>query len=172
MQTLTKVYRRTLLAMPRLPDSPLPPHVHAIRKRVERYATVLDSGIGIPGTRFRIGLESLIGMVPVVGDAIGLLLGGWLILEGSRAGAPPRLLLRMAGNTLLDALAGMVPVVGDLFDFAFKSNRANARLLGAHLDRLEGRPPRSRRWLGALLMVGLLVIVGFAGYGLWTLLRG
>lgn len=159
-----------------MPKPALPPsseRIAATRRRVDRYSTLLDSGIGIPGTRFRIGLESVIGVIPVVGDIIGLLLGGWLLLEGSRVGASPALLLRMAGNVLLDALAGMVPVVGDVLDFAFKSNSLNARLLGEHLDRLEGRPRlRSRRWLGALLVAGLLLIVGLAGYGIWALLRG
>ncbi len=156
-----------------MPKPELPPsyaRIAATRRRVDRYARLLDSGIGIPGTRFRIGLEPVIGVIPVLGDIVGLLLGAWLLLEGSRVGASPALLLRMAGNVLLDALVGMVPVIGDVLDFAFKSNSRNARLLGEHLDRLEGRP-RSRRWLGAILVAGLLVVAGLAGYGIWTLIR-
>src|SRR3546814_1348858 len=96
------------------------------------------SGIGVPGTRWQIGIEALIGLIPGVGDLAGALLGGWLVVEAMRLRAPGRLLAKMIGNVLFDALLGIVPVLGDLADFVFKSNRSNLQLLDAHLGEQLG----------------------------------
>ena len=141
--------------------------IQAARERLERLAWLLDGCIEVPGTRWRIGVESILGMVPVVGDALGLLAGGAIMYEAMRLGAPGKLQARMAGNLLIDTLAGSVPVAGDLFDFAFKANRRNAELLRRHLDQIEGvvdsRHGRHLRLsrLGWLLAV-LAVVVGAA----------
>ncbi|MFP5305811.1 MAG: DUF4112 domain-containing protein [Gammaproteobacteria bacterium] len=140
-----------------------------VRRRAELLSRLLDSAVAIPGTRFRIGLDALIGLIPGIGDALGVIIGAWFLLEGARAGAPPALLARMLGNLLVDLLAGFVPVVGDIADAWFKANRRNARLLGEHLDRLEGRPP-ARSWTGYLLGAALLVGAALAMYGGWTLI--
>jgi hypothetical protein len=140
------------------------------RVRAERLARLLDTAVGIPGTRIRLGLDALIGLVPGIGDAIGLLLGGWFLVEGARSGAPTGTLLRMAGNLAIDALAGVVPLLGDLFDVAFKANRRNAKLLTEHLDRLEGRRPAAPRWRGYLFAGAAVALLLLAIYGLWTLL--
>src|SRR3546814_8541930 len=96
------------------------------------------SGIGVPGTRWQIGIEALIGLIPGVGDLAGALLGGWLVVEAMRLRAPGRLLAKMIGNVLFDALLGIVPVLGDLADFVFKSNRRNLQLLDAPLGEQLG----------------------------------
>jgi hypothetical protein len=144
--------------------------VRATRARAERLARLLDTAVAIPGTRIRFGLDALIGLVPGIGDAVGLLLGSWFLVEGARTGAPAGTLLRMAGNLALDALAGVVPLFGDLFDIAFKANRRNARLLTEHLDRVEGRRPASPRWQGYLLAAAAVAVLLLAIYGLWSLL--
>src|SRR3546814_8472350 len=106
----------------------------ATRQRLRRYARLLDSGIGVPGTRWQIGIEALIGLIPGVGDLAGALLGGWLVVEAMRLRAPGRLLAKMIGNVLFDALLGIVQVLGDLADFVFKSNRRNLPQIGrAHV---------------------------------------
>lgn len=147
-----------------------------VRQRTERLARLMDTAIGIPGTRFSFGLDALVGLFPVVGDIVGFVVGGWFLIEGSRVGAPPAVLGRMAGNIVLDALIGFVPVIGDIADIAFKANRRNARLLGEYLDSLEPPPqtaatvrvlqaPRSRPVVTALIL-GML---GLACYGAWQL---
>ncbi len=136
--------------------------------RAERLSKILDTAVGIPGTRFRFGLDAIIGLIPGIGDALGMLLGGWFLLEGARAGAPPTVLARMGGNLVLDAIVGVVPVVGDLLDVAFKANRRNARLLIEHLDRVEGRHPK-RAWMGYVTAAAALTVAGLAFYGVWTL---
>lgn len=141
-----------------------PQDLRQARQRLERVSVLLDSGIRVPGTGWRIGWESVIGLIPGIGDFIGLICGAWLMLEAWRLSAPPALLLRMAGNVLFDAGTGVVPVLGDLLDFAFKSNRRNARLLEAHLDRLEGRAPAPRAGRGAWrwAVPGLLALAAAA----------
>lgn len=143
---------------------------HALRARLRRVARILDSGIGVPGTRWRIGIDGLIGLIPGIGDLFGLLMGAYFLFEGARIGAPARLQLRMLGNVLFDALIGLVPVIGDLADFAFRSNQRNAVLLDQHLDGLltpaPARPrPRRGRWIAAgvlLVLAGLFVAWRYA----------
>ncbi len=150
-------------------QKPTPERAAVVRRRTERLATLLDSAVGIPGTRWRVGLDALIGLIPGAGDIVGLLLGAWFLMEGARAGAPSPVLARMAGNIALDALVGVVPVLGDIFDIAFKANRRNARLLGEHLDKVEGvRPPAHNR-IGYLMAAAVLAVLGLALYGLWSL---
>lgn len=149
---------------------PSAPEVAAVRRRSERLSVLLDSAVGIPGTRWRIGLDALIGLIPGAGDLVGLVMGAWFLLEGARVGAPASVLLRMAANIGVDALVGVVPIVGDLFDVAFKANRRNARLLGEHLDRLEGRKATSSaRWLAYALAALAVLAVPLALYGAWHL---
>lgn len=104
---------------------------------MEKLAWLLDGAIPVPGTKFRFGLDSIIGLIPGVGDAIGLLLGAGILYESVRIGVPRALLGKMIGNAALDTLGGLVPGLGDLFDFAFRSNARNARLLMQHLDALD-----------------------------------
>ncbi len=138
---------------------------HALRARLQRVARFLDSGIGVPGTRWRFGMDGLIGLVPVVGDLFGVLMGAYFLFEGARIGAPTRLQLRMLGNVLFDALIGLVPVIGDLADFAFRSNQRNAQLLDQHLDQLltpqasTSHPRRSSVWVAGVLLLLAVVLI-------------
>lgn len=111
--------------------------------RIRRVARLMDARYGIPGTRYRIGLDGLIGLIPGIGDGVGLAVSGWMIAEAVQAGARRRTIARMVGNAALDGVVGSVPVVGDLFDFAFKSHQRNAALLAADLDR-QVRPASAR----------------------------
>jgi hypothetical protein len=131
---------------------------------MEKLAWLLDGAIPVPGTKFRFGLDSIIGLIPGVGDAIGLLLGAGILYESVRIGVPRPLLVKMVGNAALDTLGGLVPGIGDLFDFAFRSNARNAKLLMQHLDALDAasRPvpapaSRGQRLLTLLLLAGFVV---------------
>ena len=103
--------------------------------RLERLADLLDSRFRVPGTDWRFGIDPLIGLVPGLGDVLSGAFSGWIVLEAWRMGAPPGLLVRMAVNVALDVLVGAVPVVGSVFDFAFKANRRNLRLLREFLAK-------------------------------------
>lgn len=144
--------------------NPVPPHgLH----RVERLARLLDEAFRIPGTRIRLGLDALVGLIPGVGDVAGLLMGSYVVLEAHRLGAPGELKLRMARNVAVDALVGLVPVFGDLYDVAYRSNRRNVQMLLDHYRPAPARPvARASRWLPALL--GAVLIGGLVA---WWLLR-
>ena len=105
--------------------------------RYERWASALD-------TRFRlfgvpVGWDSILGLIPGVGDAVTVVPSALMISSGYRAGIRKRMLLRMAANTGIDLFVGAIPLVGDLFDVAFKSHRKNVAILRDEYARLETR---------------------------------
>lgn len=106
-----------------------------IRRRMEAMERLLERSLTIPGTKIGVGLDAMIGVVPVVGDAIAAMLGAYLIWEANNLGLPKWKLWRMAGNVAFDAAVGAVPVAGDLFDFAFRSNSRNLKIVKRHLDK-------------------------------------
>lgn len=152
-----------------------PQALEAARSRVRGLANWLDAAFRIPGTRIRIGLEPIIGLIPMVGDVIGLLLSASIVFEAVRIGAPGAVILRMLLNLALDALIGLIPVLGDLFDFGYKANLRNSRLLEQHLDRqtqTQTPPATPQRRLinyGGLAVV-VSVIMALAVLGLRWLL--
>ena len=128
------------------------------RQRLKQLAWLLDSSIPIPGTRFTIGLEALIGLFPFIGDMVGVALSSFILKEAARLGAPKSVLLRMGFNVALEGIVGIVPFAGDVFDAAFKANQRNVRLLESWLDN-PGRTTRSSRWFGIALIAGLIVFL-------------
>jgi len=142
------------------------------RRKLGQLAWLLDSSIPIPGTRFTIGLDALIGLFPFIGDLVGVALSSYILSEASRIGVPRSVLLRMAFNVALEGLVGMVPLAGDVFDAAFKANQRNVRLLEAWLDQPR-KTERSTRAFGAALLlacIGFLVLLGAGSYFLIRLI--
>jgi hypothetical protein len=121
---------------------------------------LLDTAFPIPGTRYRIGLDGLLGLVPGIGDSLGTLLSSYIIFAAARLGAPKWVLLRMVGNVALEGLVGLVPILGDLFDIAWKANIRNLALLRAHTGGLGLHPRSQQRVLGLIAGVLLLVVIG------------
>jgi hypothetical protein len=108
-------------------------------RRLDHLARLLDTAVPIPFTGgARIGLDALLGIVPVVGDAIAMLISGVLINEARLLGLPRRKLARMAVNTGLDAAIGAIPIAGDVFDVFFRANERNIKIIRRHLEK-EGR---------------------------------
>ncbi len=103
-------------------------------ERLDRLAHLLDEQFRVPGLGWRFGLDGLLGLIPGVGDAATMLLSLYLVHQAHRLGAPPALIGRMLANVALDTMVGGVPVLGDLFDFAWKANRRNLRLLHRYLE--------------------------------------
>jgi hypothetical protein len=127
-------------------------------QRLERLAELLDSALPVPGTRFRVGLDSIFGFIPGIGDAAGAAVSTYLIFEAARLGVSVGTLLRMVGNVAIETVIGAVPLLGDLFDVFWKANLKNLALLRAGLARgdLHHRTPSQ---LGRLFVVPLLVVV-------------
>ena len=132
--------------------------IRAARERLKQLAWLLDSSIPIPGTRFTVGLDALIGLFPFIGDLIGVALSSFILKEAARLGAPKSVLMRMSFNVALEGVIGIVPFAGDVFDAAFKANQRNVRLLESWLDEPK-RTTRSSRFFGAALIVGVIVFL-------------
>jgi len=101
-------------------------------RRIHGVARMMDTAIGIPGTRFRFGADSIMGLVPLVGDAGGALIGLYIVNEARRMGVPNDKLAKMIGNLAVDSVVGSVPLAGDLFDVFFKSHRRNLNIVLDH----------------------------------------
>lgn len=107
----------------------------SIRKRIEAMEMVLERSFVVPGTRFPIGLDAVIGFVPVVGDIISAAMAAYIVWEAKNLGLPRWKLWRMLGNIAIDSTVGAVPVVGDAFDVVYRSNTKNLRIVKKHLDK-------------------------------------
>lgn len=135
--------------------------------RARALARVLDDLIRIPGTNIGVGLDPIIGLVPGVGDMIGGLMSGYILMVAAREGAPASVLARMLGNIALDSLVGVVPVVGDLFDVGMKSNRRNVDLLERYLATPSKTKAASRGVVALIILAAILLVVGVIAAGVW-----
>lgn len=108
---------------------------HAARRRVETLEMLLERSIPIPGFKRPIGLDAIVGLIPVVGDAISAAMGAYIIWEARNMGLPKWKIWRMVGNLGVDTAIGAIPIAGDAFDLVFRSNSRNLRILKKHLDK-------------------------------------
>lgn len=137
-----------------------PKHIAQVN-RLRRLSRMLDNAIPIPGTKFRLGLDPILGLIPGGGDTITGGLSAYIVIEAARMGLPREILGKMVSNIILDSLAGTIPVVGDLFDVAWKANVKNIELLEQHLDIAENRQS-DRLFIWGLIVLLTLIVLGFA----------
>ncbi|SIO18771.1 protein of unknown function [Parasphingorhabdus marina DSM 22363] len=116
-----------------LPDVSRDPQ--AVRQRVEAMEKVLERVFVIPGINRPVGLDSLVGLIPVVGDIATALMGAYIVWEARNLGMSKWQLSRMAANVGIDTALGAVPLAGDLFDFLWRSNTRNLKIIRKHLDK-------------------------------------
>ena len=114
---------------------PLGTDPQSVRQRIEALEHLLEGLFEVPGLGRKVGLDAIIGLIPVVGDAITAAMGLYLVWEARNLEMPRWQLWRMAGNVGIDSLVGAVPIAGDLFDFAFRSNTRNLKIIRKHLDK-------------------------------------
>ncbi len=107
------------------------PHI----KELEILADWMDSKFIVPGTNHRFGLDSLVGLIPGIGDTVGLLVSGYIFHKATRHNLPHHLKAVMLWNIFIDWLIGIVPFAGDIFDIGWKANRRNVDLLKKHLAK-------------------------------------
>lgn len=138
-----------------------------VRGRLNALAWLLDNSIRLPGG-FRIGLEALLGLVPFLGDAAGVLMSGYIVREAARIGVPRTVLTRMVMNVVVDGLLGMFPLLGDIFDAAYKANLRNVQLLNAYFDNPVKAARSSRLYVGILATVLIAFVLLMSV--LWALL--
>ncbi|RZV34215.1 MAG: DUF4112 domain-containing protein [Sphingomonadaceae bacterium] len=107
----------------------------SIRKRVEAVEMVLERSFRIPGINMPVGLDSIVGLIPVVGDLITAAMGAYIVWEARNLGLPKWKLWRMGGHIAIDTALGAVPLVGDAFDLVYRSNTRNLKIIRKHLDK-------------------------------------
>ena len=128
------------------------------KQRLERLAWFLDSAIPLP-FGLRIGLDALIGFIPVIGDAVTAVISTYILAMGVQQGASKSVVIKMLSNVLLDAILGMVPVFGDFFDITHRANVKNVHLLKDYLDHSKDVQRTSRIWLVAVVLLTLCAVL-------------
>ena len=141
-------------------------------------ALIMDDFLGFPGTKFRFGLDPIIGLLPGIGDVASAIISALALVYAARYGVPKILLTRMATNILVNELVGIIPGLGDAFSFWFKSNVRNYKLL----RRYSAAPTRSRKgdWIFLVAVLSLLFVIVCAGLivsllvfqAMWQLIAG
>ena len=131
------------------------------RRRIDRLAWLMDNCIPVPGLNYRIGLDGLVGLIPGVGDALGALISSYILSEAARLGAPKSVLIKMTFNVAVDTVLGAIPFVGDFFDFTWKANLRNVRLLDAFLEKPRKTVAVSRLFVWSLIVLVLLFVAFF-----------
>lgn len=107
----------------------------SVRQRVEAMERLLEGVVTIPGINRRVGLDAILGLVPVVGDLATTAMGAWLVWEARNLGMSKAALLGMSARVGFDALIGAIPLVGDAADLLYRSNTRNLRRIKRHLDK-------------------------------------
>jgi len=131
-------------------------------KQVAQLTKLMDKQFTIPGTNFRFGLDGILGLIPGLGDVSTFAVSCYLITLMAKNGASGYVMARMVLNVLIDAIIGSIPFVGDIFDFAFKANSKNLRLMQEHF--VDGRH-RGGAWkvIVPIVIILLLIMIG----GIW-----
>lgn len=107
----------------------------SVRRRVEAMEQLLEGLFVIPGLNRRVGLDSIIGLVPVVGDLVTAAMGMWIVWEARNLGMGRFALLGMTARVGFDTVLGAVPLIGDAADLMFRSNTRNLRRIKRYLDK-------------------------------------
>jgi hypothetical protein len=141
----------------------------AALKHMDVLARLMDNRFKIPGTDIRFGMDGIIGLIPGVGDVTGFAISAYMITVMSRNGASGYVLARMILNVVIDTAIGTIPIIGDLFDFAFKSNVYNMRLMNQYYEEDRHRGGAWKVVIPLLFLLFLLVAgIIWLGYRLFT----
>ena len=124
-------------------------------------ALIMDEFLRLPGTKFRFGLDPLLGLLPGVGDTASAFVSAFALLQAARSGLPKIALARMSLNILINELVGIIPGIGDAFSFWFKSNARNYRILQEHSTGT--RKTRPSDWIFVIAVLVLLFLIVAAG---------
>jgi hypothetical protein len=144
---------------------------HAPRlKRMRQISQLLDGAIAIPGTKQRIGLDPILGLIPGGGDTVSAALSGYIIVEAARMGLPRKALIQMVMNLAIDTVVGSVPVLGDIFDVVSKANLRNMQIVESHAKSAAPSAKTDKLFIG-LLILGLILFalaVGAITVAIWS----
>ena len=139
----------------------LPPEEKRRRQALEPLfkwvALIMDEIVRVPGTKFRFGLDPLLGLIPGIGDTSSAFVSAFALIQAARLGVPKILLARMSLNILINEVIGVVPVIGDAFSFWFKSNARNHKIIKEHT--LTGAVAKRSDWIFVIAVLVVLVAV-------------
>jgi hypothetical protein len=150
-----------------MPPVELAPGHEKELRRLRRIADLFDNEFRIPLTRWRFGIDAILGLVPGAGDVAGALFALYGLWVANLVGAPASVQARMVLQVAVDVLAGMVPVVGDIFDIAFKAHVRNRRLLEGWLASPTRVRRQSKAWLIVLPVGAFVVLLGCCAAAAW-----
>jgi hypothetical protein len=143
----------------------LPPEEKRKRTQLEPLfrwlALIMDEFLRLPGTKFRFGLDPILGLFPGIGDTASAVVSAMALLQAARCGLPKIVLARMSLNILINELVGIIPGVGDAFSFWFKSNARNYRILQEHSTGT--RPARRSDWIFVIAILAILFLIVCTG---------
>ncbi len=125
-------------------------------KQLQKLAHLLDNALIIPGTSYRVGVDPLLGLIPLIGDYIGIILSSYIVWESAKLGASKTTLFKMIINLMIDLFMGIFPVLGDFFDLTWKANHQNIILLENYLKSPQTRIKTDKLFL---FFMGLILII-------------
>ena len=131
---------------------------------IKSVSYLMDEQFRLPGTKFRFGIDPIINLFPVVGDMTGFLISAGMLLAMARNGASSKVVVLMSINILVDTIIGPIPVIGHIFDFYFKSNTRNLRLMQEYF--VEGKHQGSGKNTIIIALIVLVLILALLVYGL------
>ena len=135
---------------------------------LEAITTFMDSRFRLPGTNFRFGLDPILSFIPVGGSVASFAISAGLLLTMMKYQVSRKVWIMMLGNLALDAIIGSIPIIGNIFDFAFKANQRNLRLLKKHYQ--EGKHMGSGNGILITVALVILLLLGLIIYGTWKLI--
>ena len=127
--------------------------------RLKLLSKRLDNNFTIPGTKVKIGLDPIMGAIPIIGDLIGALLSTYIMYSGIKMGVPRSVVAQMATNIALDFTIGWIPIIGDIFDIIWKSNKRNVKLIEEAMMTKEEGDRTNYLIIGALLIILIIIIL-------------
>lgn len=136
-----------------------------------KFAELLDSRYTIPGTRIKIGLDPIFGLVSGIGDLAGASLSVYFMFYATSMGAGASVLLRMFMNIMADLIIGLIPIFGDLFDVAWKANLRNAKLLEELEADSEKLEQESTTLMWVLFTILVTILVGITIAIIWAVIE-
>ncbi len=149
-------------------------HKLAKLQHLRKLSDFLDRSLSIPGTNFRVGWESIIGLLPVGGDVIGMLFSIYILFQAFQFRLPMSILLRMAFNIILDTAVGSIPILGDIFDMTWKANTKNVNMLEQHLHEPGKSQKTNKLFMTILFTVLVLILIAFIAIGamvIWLVVK-
>ena len=122
--------------------------------RLKLLSERLDNSIKIPGTNQKIGIDAIIGLIPILGDFIGVIFSTYIMYSGIKMGVPSKIAQKMATNIAIEFVLGSIPIIGDIFDALWKANKRNVELI----EKTTIENQENYR-LNYLIMASLIILI-------------